>query len=360
MAQASLVALRDATDVTAFRRTFSAAPRALRPPALAKLAPGEGHWVQFLDPSDQSAEAWIATKGDRCVGRIGAAPSPTRAGVGYVGFFENDVREPDHEATARTLLDAACGTLRTRGVTRAYGPIDRNTWYSYRYTTEALPGPDGFQEPPFAWEPLPSEAYLAAFRAAGFTDVEHYHSVAFRRTVGVSAVRGSVSVAKPGHDLAISRGVSFAPFKRAEDFAESLGPLFELASEGFRESFLFEPLSLEQFTRLYGPVIGGLDYLDLSYFALDETGKPVGFLIAYHDRGYLVFKTLMVGPDQRKKGTAHALMYLALKGADARGIEHGISALVRRGNAGMDAIEMRHMPEAASWRRNYVLMERAV
>src|SRR5208282_3694427 len=127
----------------------------------------------------------------------------------------------------------------------------------------------------------------------------------------VSAIRGAVDVSKPALDLATSFGLSFRPFRRAEDFAESLEPLFELASEGFRESFLFEPASLEQFKRLYGPLIAYLDYADLSYFAVDEVGKPVGFLIAYHDRGYLVFKTLMVREDQRKKGTGHALMHMA-------------------------------------------------
>jgi GNAT superfamily N-acetyltransferase len=355
---ASIVALRDATDLAAFTGTFCSAPKALRPPELAQLAPADAYWTRFIDPTDLGADAWIAAKGERCVGRVGAALSPTRGGVGYVGFFENDLREPDHETTARGLLDAACDWLRERGATRAYGPIDRNTWYSYRYTTESVPGPDGHIEPPFAWEPLDSPAYLAAFRAAGFVDAEHYHSLAFRGPHGRTAVHASAEVAKPAYDLALSHGVSFRPFERPENLAKSFPMLFELASEGFRESFLFEPLSFDQFTRLYGPGLAQLDHADFSYFAHDAAGTPVGFFVGYRDRGYLVFKTLMVRPDQRKKGTGAALMHLALRAADARGIEHGISALVRRGNAGMDAIEARH-PDA-SWRRNYVVLERTL
>lgn len=360
MESATLVGLRDAPDADAFMESFCAAPRALRSPELAKLAPPAPYWRQFLDSKDASAESWIALRGERCLGRIGAAISPTRPGVGYVGFFENALLEPGHDRTAKDLLEAACAWLKARGVSQVYGPVDRNTWYSYRYTVASTPGPDGYDEPLFAWEPPCVPPYLEAFRAAGFVDAEHYHSIAFRRVAGVSAIQASADVSKPGYEMASSAGISFRPLGRAKELESSLALLFELASEGFRENFLFEPITVEQFSRLYVPLVGSLDYADFSHMALDESGAPAAFLIAYHDRGYLVVKTLAVRADHRKRGAGHALMHLAFKAAAARGIGLGISALVRQGNTGTEALETRHMPDARSWRRDYVLLERKI
>jgi len=74
-------------------------------------------------------------------------------------------------------------------------------------------------------------------------------------------------------------------------------------------------------------------------------------LLALAGMDYVIIDTQHVSPDWSVLGNM-------VRAADARGIEHGISALVRRGNAGMDAIEARH-PDA-SWRRNYVVLERTL
>jgi ribosomal protein S18 acetylase RimI-like enzyme len=358
MTLTSFISLNDAADGVAFLRSFCAAPRELRSPELARLAPPDAHWAQFLAAADKKAASWIAAKNDRCVGRIGASISPTREGVGYVGFFENDLRESDNQETAKGLINAAFSWLRAHGARHAYGPIDRSTWYSYRYATETLEGADHYCEEPFLWEPLDLPAYLMAFRSAGFTDVEKYQTLAFRSVEGLWSIQAAVETGMPSYDLARSHGVSFRPFARVEDFVDE--PFYELASEGFRGNFLFEPISLEQFRRLYVPLLGRLDYENLSYFATDNIGRPVGFIIAYCDRGYLVVKTLAVSPDQRNKRTGNALLHAAIRGARDRGLEHLISALVRRDNAGIHAIETRLSAKPTSWRRLYTLMEHSL
>src|SRR5689334_5383125 len=83
--------------------------------------------------------------------------------VGIIGHYFAD----DADAGTRVLNDA-CAQLAAHGCTIAVGPMDGNTWRSYRLVIERG------SEPPFFLEPDTPDAWVSHFTAAGFDTLANY------------------------------------------------------------------------------------------------------------------------------------------------------------------------------------------
>lgn len=337
-----------------FRQAFAEVPRAVREAPYEKFLPPPDQWVKHLEIAGPDAAFWIAQREGAPAGRIGASVSPTRPGVGYVGYFEADLGgDPE---VSKDLLDAALGWLRERGVTKAYGPIDRSTWYSYRFRVDPHPD-DSFPatEEPFAWEPWQPPGYVRAFAAASFVEVERYHSHGYR---GVDGMRltDATELIRPMADFAHSQGYRMERF--SENWDDVIRDLYDVGNICFAKNFLFEPISWEEFVPLYAGVGPKIDYRPSSWM-IDPQGAKRGFMLAYVDRGYVVMKTVGVAPELRRGGLSLALLWFACQRGLELGLDATLAALFKRGNASEGMLRT-GFSGATAWRHDYALFERTL
>lgn len=277
-------------------------------------------WNQFLNLNFPAPlEFWIVKDGDTVVGRVGANVSLLKKTSGAIGFFEVDTNHPQASAAAALLLSTAQKWLISLGVTEAIGPMNLNTWFAYRFRVKPK-DPMSFQ-----WEPVNPPEFPKYFESAGFSAIENY------KTHGLQGIDAYIQKTKPTYDTALSKGFSFRPFDGNHLLDREVPHLYTISMIGFKNNFLFEPIDGTSFKQLYVPIANKLD-VSFSFFALNPEGKEVGYLFAFVDQGYIVFKSSTVLPEARGLGLSNALMYLSAEKAKAAGVSKMITALVKSGN----------------------------
>ncbi len=85
--------------------------------------------------------------------------------VGAIGHYAASGPE-----AGAVLLAHACGRLQSAGCARVVGPLDGNTWRSYRLVSDAG------TEPAFFLEPSTPPSWCAHWRDAGFSPIAEYTS----------------------------------------------------------------------------------------------------------------------------------------------------------------------------------------
>lgn len=312
--------------------------RVRRDPHRVGLLPAQ-LWQEFLNMSAQlKSNFWVARVGTQSVARIGANVAATQPAHGYIGFFEAD---PAHEEAARALVRVAGEWLRQQGARTLYGPINFNTWFSYRFR---VPPFDGRA---FVWEPVNPPEYPEWFRREGFTEAEGYHSLC------MESLDNFIDGTRDGLLKALQGGYRLRPF-RTQDFLGTEVPiLYRISMEVFRESLLFEPISFEMFRALYVPVAQKAD-LSMARFAVNPAGKEVGFFFTFRDGDSFILKTVAVLPEARGFGISNALAHDGALAARAQGATRATTALIRNGIQS----ETLNRKSAPLWEHHYALFKK--
>lgn len=290
-------------------------------------------------------QAFLASEHGRPMARVVARQSSRLAdergqGYGLLGFFE--ARNSPPAVTA--LFDQAIGWLRGQGTGPIVGPMDGDTWHSYRLNV----GP--FDSRPFLMEPYNPPYYPDLWRVNGFEVLESYCS---KRVEDLPAV---INALAPKFERAVAAGYRFEQL--AIDRLEvELERFYELSCEIFADNFLYTEISRERFLSLY---LGSRALLDpdLVTFARAPDGSDVGFLFALPDRFRAVaamqgetglwaklrflatrrrvdtvnLKSLGVTSEHRMGGLGAALMCHAYKTAHEKGYENANLCLILDGN----------------------------
>ncbi len=229
-------------------------------------------------------------------------------------------------AAGSALLTAACRDLAARGCTVAVGPMDGNTWRSYRLVTRSSP------RQAFFLEPDSPQVWAGHFEVSGFHPLASYFSAQTGR-------RDDPAPSAPDHKGQMTcRGILLRPLE-LDNFAEEVRQIFPLCLKSFKENFLFSPITEEEFVSMYRPM---RPYLvpGLSWVA-EHRKAVIGFVFAFPDilqarRGEemdtVILKTLAVTPDFRGIGLGHALLAACQQSANGLGYRHVIHALIREGN----------------------------
>ncbi len=220
----------------------------------------------------------------------------------------------------KALLQEAVRLLRAEGFGAVIGPMDGDTWHSYRLVAES----DG--TPPFLLEPTSQAQDHAAFTSAGFRPISEYVSA---RAVISPAILSQAPFALPGLTVTAWDGRN----------AESLiGPLFELSAAAFANNAFYKPLDPQGFRALYEPVIPRIDPRHVM-FARDDTGKLAGFIFSIPNwlegakPTTLVIKTYAT----TVRGGGRMLLDLAHHKAAELGFTHAIHALMHNDNISRNA-----------------------
>ena len=184
-------------------------------------------------------QPFLATRGDRLVGRIVAAINYRLAGsegqnIGIFGFFECT----DDQEVASTLLATACQWLRERGCTLVRGPIDLSTHIN------CLLQVDGFDGPPYIMMPYNPAYYPRLVETAGWKrikDAYAYHLV-------VSEARARIF--ERAYRRATAAGVEFRPIcTYGRGFESDCRALYRVYTHAFAANWSATTRSEEEFVR---------------------------------------------------------------------------------------------------------------
>jgi len=227
---------------------------------------------------------------------------------------------------ARRILARAEGELRERGCSLAIGPMDGNTWRSYRFVTEAG------AEPPFFLEPANPPEWPASWRLNRFEPLAEYYSSA----------TDDLTTRDPRLDAAAARMACAGIAIRALDpahFEEELARIYEVSVVAFQDNYLYTPLPMEAFFAQYRAIRGRVKP-ELVLLA-EQAGSPVGYVFAMPDYAQaqraepvttVIVKTLAVLPVRSNAGLGALLLGKVHEAALALGFTRAIHALMHETN----------------------------
>jgi hypothetical protein len=259
------------------------------------------------------------------------APSFEGLKTAALGGFRCDAAE-----AGAALLHEAAAMLASEGYAALLGPMDGDTWHTYRVVTES----DG--SAPFAMEPVSGPHDRAAFESNGFAPVSSYVSTraALADAIGQSA---PVTVA----------GVTVAPWD-GQNAGRLIGGLFDMSAGSFAGKAFFKPIAKEEFFKLYEPMLPAIDPR-LVLFARDQNGL-IGFLFGLPNlsEGKRPKTVILKTYASARPGVGHLLADTFHRTARDLGFADVIHALMHVDNASLTRSK-RH--EASVFRR-YALMAR--
>jgi hypothetical protein len=234
------------------------------------------------------------------------APSLGGARTAALGAFTCETGE-----AGAALLEVTMARLAAEGFGAVLGPMNGDTWASYRLVVDS----DG--APPFLMEPHNPVFYPSAFEATGFAIVSRYFSA-----------ERAVDARHPGR--ALPPGHVFKPFGKSVGELEHIHALSLVA---FAQNAFYAPITAERFIASYTPFLDKVDP-DLVLLAEDEAGALKGFLFAVPNYaegaapGSVILKTYA----SLTKGLGSALAAEFHRRAAVKGYRRVIHALMHEDN----------------------------
>lgn len=242
--------------------------------------------------------------------------------TGVIGNFFAD----DHKA-GLSLLDYAAKRLKEQGFGYVVGPMNGNTWHSYRLVTDAD------DSPPFFLEYYTPHTWPAIFSSAGFEQIAHYSSARSNE------LDYEDTAAKKFEARKDALGLTIRPFDVAH-VKDELRAIHALCLQSFSRNFLYTDISQPDFLALYETII---PYVNPDFFLLAEHGgNLVGFIFAVPDflqkeRGEtidtLIIKTVAKTPGRAYAGLGTYLVHAIHQKAVKMGFKSVIHALMHDNNA---------------------------
>ena len=250
---------------------------------------------------------------------------PTLA-VGEIKFSSREA--------GQQLLSQIQETARREGYNAILGPLNGDTWHSYRLVFES----DG--SPPFMLEPTSGDHDLAVFRDAGFEPVSMYLSAkaALKDTIGIKPDTLPNTIVEAWN---------------GENADELIRMLYDMSTSAFSGNRFFTPIPFESFLDIYQPMIPFIDKEHV-LFARDKDGQLQGFLfgtpnyMAPDNEKSVILKTYA----SRIRGVGHLLADTYHRKCIDLGFDTIIHALIHETNTSRERSEM----HGAKIFRRYALM----
>jgi hypothetical protein len=234
--------------------------------------------------------------------------------IGMISHFE----AVDSIQYSNALFRDGISWLRSNGCKKIIGPIDGDTWHSYRLNL----GP--YEKSPFILEPYNPAYYEALWKDAGFRTIEEYSS---KFVPDINRVKDSYS---DSFQDFIKDGYTFRPLE-LKNFKKEIEILYTLTVSIFNQNKFYSEISLDEYVALYEKLSTIIKEDDIQ-FVLASNKKEVGFLFTLSQLNVLNLKTMGVLGEYRKKGMAKALIYQAYDIASNKGICSANMCLMHKDN----------------------------
>ena len=212
------------------------------------------------------------------------------------------------------ILNQAIAHITQAGLRQIIGPMEGDTWHSYRFITKT----DG--SPPFLLEPAQNDIALAALKAVGFTKISSYFSA--------RVPLAQATMTPPPH----TKDFSIEPWD-GTDPERLFGQVFDLSTTAFSQNAFYKPISRTAFLAMYMPLVPMLKR-ELIFFARRPDGALAGFLFGTPNYaegpnpGSAILKTYA----SLSRGAGQHLAYAFHKAALDLGYHTAIHALIHDDN----------------------------
>jgi GNAT superfamily N-acetyltransferase len=244
--------------------------------------------------------------------------------LGVIGHYA----AADAEAAAEVLA-AAQEQLRAASCTLAVGPMNGNTWRSYRFVAERG------DEPAFFLEPANPPEWPLQFERANFSPLASYFS----------ALNSDLSRPDPRIDALEKKiaeaGVVIRPARA--DLRSELEKIYAVSRISFRQNFLYTEIPEAEFIAMYEPVLP-VARPELVLIA-ESAGQCVGYLFAIPDLGQkargvavdtFILKTVSILPQPELRGLGTSLVARAQRIGHELGFRRCIHALMFENNTSLN------------------------
>lgn len=228
--------------------------------------------------------------------------------TGCIGDFQAD----DIHA-GKALIQNALALMNDNRIEYVIGPMNGDTWHSYRLVT----GTDN--TPAYFMEPQNLAFYPEIFQQSGFDVIGAYSS-------------GRVDLVTADSSYAGIEGIHIRSFNiRSAD--SELEKIYQLSLKAFAENFLYTPISRDEFMALYAPVLPHL-VPDFVLMAETDEGELQGFLFAVPDyaQGKNPNQIIVKTYASQRRGLGRALLDLIHLKAHQAGFHYAIHALMHENN----------------------------
>ncbi len=238
---------------------------------------------------------------------------------GRVTATLGDIAFKSREA-GEDVLTQAIEMVKNAGLTHVVGPMDGDTWHSYRFVSES----DG--SPGFLMEPKNAPIAREVFHAAGFAPIGRYFSA--RQDLQ------RIAAAPPE-----SAAFSIETWNGSQPEV-LFRQVYELSVQAFEKNAFYKPISAEDFLAMYMPIVPMLKK-DLIFFARGPEGGLAGFLFAIPDYAQgpqgdaVILKTYA----SLTRGAGRALVHACQTSAKALGYQTLIHALIHDDNQSAERSE---------------------
>jgi predicted N-acetyltransferase YhbS len=301
------------TDPKAIDGLAWAGPQlALDPALMVKHAP-DAHWVAIEGASSRAVA--------RCSLWWNQVPESPEGKLGVIGHYAAESLD-----AGSCLLEHACRQLARKDYRVAVGPMDGNTWRSYRLVSD--PG----SAPPFFMEPQNPATWPEHFLAAQFAPLARYTS-ALVEDLALVDQRIERTRARLGQNGIRIRAMD------PERFEAELEAIFDVSIASFPNNYLYTPVSRDEFIEQYRPVEKLIRPELVSLAFADH--RPVGFVFALPDllqarRGEpvttVILKTVAVSPGRASAGLGSVLVARVHEEARQLGYTKVVHALMHENN----------------------------
>lgn len=187
----------------------------------------------------------------------GDTPQFSNYTTACIGDFHADTLQG-----GKDLLEKAVIELKNSGCQYVIGPMNGNTWNSYRVAS------GGSHIPPFFMEPRNAAFYPEIFEQSGFDIIGRYCS-------------GLVDLASVSDDVVMPEGIHIRTFN-INSPEQELDIIYQLSRQAFAGNFLYTDVQRPDFMALYKPILPNINP-DFILIAENENGEARGFLFAIPD-----------------------------------------------------------------------------
>lgn len=238
-----------------------------------------------------------------------------RAGPDYLGRQTLTIGEIDFQDArgGAALILHICNLAKSEGYAHVIGPMNGDTWHSYRLVSKSG------DLAPFLMEPVSKPHDFAAFTGAGFEVISKY-----------SSARGPLKNTLSDAPVTLP-GVSVSPLE-GDTNADLIDTIFNFSEKSFANNAFYKPIRRAQFHDLYAPLMGAIDRRFV-LMAKDARGQGIGFLFGIPDLYDAGGKTIILKTYASvRRGVGHVLVDHFHRLAIDSGFETVIHALFHEDN----------------------------
>jgi hypothetical protein len=214
----------------------------------------------------------------------------------------------------QAVLEQALSYVRENGLHQVIGPMEGDTWHSYRFITQSD------DSPAFLMEPTTAALALDVFKTAGFYEISRYFSAR------VPLAQTAQSKPPATTDFTIEAWDGKNP--------EALfAQVFALSTTAFSKNAFYKPITQEAFLAMYMPLVPMLKR-EFIFFARRPDDTLAGFLFGTpnYAEGPKPSSAILKTYASLAKGAGQHLAYAFHKAALDAGYDTAIHALIHDDN----------------------------